>query len=237
MRRLAGLLVCVALAATSCTDGGDDVPRAQAESPCRIGDSSHQGRLLRALLGAGSLETVIYNPPVDVGTRLKKDLRGSGGARTTPYVYGCSFAQTSSPGGGEVRLGFSWVRRDDPHEKEAPSSSARWFDVSGALGESEGNYSKLYLRCDLPDDLGPSSGRVLLRARASNTSDSEQKGSEEAMKQHLAFLYLMTRPVTAALGCENEPLPTAVPDARSTPAPSGPLADGLAVEPRRPAGR
>ncbi|GGQ30598.1 hypothetical protein [Streptomyces roseolilacinus] len=206
MRRFVGLVLCAALAVTSCTGGGAENPQADDENPCRVADSSNEERLLRALLGGGSVETIVYNTPMDVGARLRKNLLGSGGAKATPYVYGCSFAQDSRLDDGEIRLGFSWVSRDDPYEKEKSPSPSRRFDVSGTLGESGGNYSKLYLRCDLPGDLGPPSERVLLRARASNTSNSEQKGSEEAMKQHLAFLYLMTQRVTAALACENKPL-------------------------------
>ncbi|NML48806.1 hypothetical protein HHL19_00255 [Streptomyces sp. R302] len=170
-------------------------------------DASTEQQLLEELLEAGTYKSSVLNSTSDVEETLKTALRKWSGEKDTSSVYVCFFASSSSREEGGVRTSFSWAPSGSGEARadQRPETVKR-FDINGTSGESAGNYSMLYFKCVLPGDLRRPSRHALLRARASNTSHSERKGTDEAMRQHLSFVYLMSRRVTEALGCENEPL-------------------------------
>lgn len=64
----------------------------------------------------------------------------------------------------------------------------------------------LHVPCDLGGELSEPSRKAVLRADASLTVNRGKDVDQEMKARQLSFLYLMTREVTEALGCENKPL-------------------------------
>ncbi|MFI1286311.1 hypothetical protein ACH4U5_37060 [Streptomyces sp. NPDC020858] len=209
-------LLCV-LTLASC-DAGD--PEAQIDHLCEIAPSSDEEVLLREILHTEDIKTQITSRTSRVVEKLQGDLREMGPEKRTLPAHTCAFwpGQEKSE---RATFSFGWVPRavkDKDAEGALPNGVP--YEVNGILGESTDTYTKLYVQCDMPGDLGQASKAAWLYANASYPVDVPRTDNDRAARdRQTALTYLMARRVTDALGCENKPLEKA-PVVRPVPSPS-----------------
>jgi hypothetical protein len=187
------------LAASACSSGESGT---EVEGLCAQPADSATGASLRRLLGTDEFTTDVAMSDRRFVAELKEDIRERREKSGTSPAYLCTFVPQDSE--GSVVLGFQWAPAAYPGEN-APQAGSR-YDVSGVPGESGDLAATLSVSCDLGGELSEPSRKAVLHAVASLTTDRGKEVDQELTDRRLSFLYLMTREVTDALGCGNEPL-------------------------------
>ncbi|MFV2117736.1 hypothetical protein ACE14D_04520 [Streptomyces sp. Act-28] len=195
------LLLSFVFLSSSCSSEGVPEPEAHL---CDVSEESAEGRLLSLILGTGQYKTTIFNDIRDVTERLKVDLSQGVPKDGTAAVEACSFLPNKSDDDGRVRVSFYWSGTQA--SVQTPPPSALRYGWNGTQVESTDSRSTIWTRCSMAGDAEESSRQVWLTADASNTVDLGRKRNRVEQEQHASFLYLMTRRVTAPLGCTNDPL-------------------------------
>ncbi|MFB7309644.1 hypothetical protein [Streptomyces sp. NPDC056192] len=197
-------VVLLTLAASGCTSEGDTHAE---EGLCDATPASAEGKALRQLLGADDLKTTIDNEYDDLVESMQEWLRPGGPEKSALPLQVCSFAPKSTVGAQRLSLDFTWVPRDASAVKarELPGPLSH-YNVNGAIGEANDIISRLTVPCRLPGDFKEPSKRVLLKGETSNTLLMGTKVEQKTVDRQVGFLYLMTRRVSDALGCTNDPL-------------------------------
>ncbi|MFJ9825298.1 hypothetical protein ACIRSU_13145 [Streptomyces sp. NPDC101160] len=191
--------IALALAATGCSSGGSG---AQAEGLCGPAADSAAGKALRDVLGTDDFTSEAMMPDQRFVSQLKDDLRERQGERSSPPAYLCRYLPDGSK--ERVVLDFTWAPADESVNRRAQAGT--FYDVNGAMGEAGSLSAGLYVKCDLGGDLSAPASKAVLRASASLTVNRGKDVDKERETREVSFLYLMTRGVTDALGCENKPL-------------------------------
>lgn len=205
--------IALALAATGCSSGDSG---ARAEGLCGPSTDSAAGKALRDVLGTDDFTSDAVTSDQRFVSQLKNDLKERQGERSSPPAYLCRY----SPDGSKERvvLDYAWAPAAEPANRRAQEGT--FYDVNGATGEIGSLSAGLYVKCDLRGDLSAPSSKAVLRADASLTVNRGKDVDKEREDRELSFLYLMTRGVTDALGCENKPLakdPVVKPVGNGTP--------------------
>ncbi|MFD9030137.1 hypothetical protein ACFVZW_03055 [Streptomyces sp. NPDC059567] len=191
--------MALVLAASACSSGGSDT---RVEGMCGQPADSDAGTSLRHVLGTDDFKTNVIMSDRRFVAELKEDVQERREKSGTAPAYLCTFLPEDSD--ERVVLGFAWAPAEEPGEDPAQAGSL--YDVSGVRGESQDLASELRVPCDLGGELSEPSRKAVLRADATLTVNRGKDVDQEMKARQLTFLYLMTREVTEALGCENKPL-------------------------------
>ncbi|MFF9200043.1 hypothetical protein ACF09L_33030 [Streptomyces sp. NPDC014779] len=185
----------------ACTSDGSD---SQVEGLCGPAADSEAGKALREVLETDDFATEAMQTDERFLARFTKDLKEWGGKDSTSPSYLCTFVPADDEKKSVV-LSYAWSPAEEPQEKTA-KGGATLYDVNGATGEPGHLGTTLYVTCRMPGELGENSKKAVLRADASLTVNRGKEVTKALEERQLSALYLMTRGVTDALGCENKPL-------------------------------
>ncbi|MGW0468724.1 hypothetical protein ACWDX6_26230 [Streptomyces sp. NPDC003027] len=192
--------MALALVAVSCGSGDSG---SQVEGVCGPSADSAAGKALRQVLGTDDFTAEATMSDENFAEKFKKDLKEwRGGPDSTSPSFLCKYL----PDGSDERvvLSFAWSPAEQPVKVRAEGGKV--YDVSGALGSAGHLAAELYTPCTLGGGLGEPSRKAVLRADATLTVDRGKNVDQRRESSELSFLYLMTREVTEALDCQNEPL-------------------------------
>ncbi|MEV6421909.1 hypothetical protein [Streptomyces sp. NPDC051662] len=197
---MSAAIAAFALAATSCTTEAPDPPVSHSCS------DPAEKKLVQQLLKASEYRTTIFNTDSNVSEKMMDDLRRwkPGGTEYTTQVCSYSPKIRRASGGNTLRVEFYWTSRSNPSKWGRTSGS--YYNFNGITGESDETLAKLRVQCSLKGELDGLSKQTLLGARGSNTAYEGPEVNQKARDQQILFTYLMTRKITEALGCENNPL-------------------------------
>ncbi|GAA1563026.1 hypothetical protein GCM10009731_16770 [Streptomyces globosus] len=213
--RSAAALLC-ALALAACDSGEAE---AKADHPCENASGSQEHALLRDILRVDGFQTDVMSSTSRVAEELKRRLQRMDPKKRTLPVHTCAYRPGGRAGVERARFGFGWVDRTSPEVKPSLDQGVP-YEANGAFGEANDFITKLYVECTLPG-LADLPKAVWLYADASYTVNIGRTDIDQAARdRQTALTYLMTRRITDALGCENEPLeqpPTVKPLPAPTP--------------------
>ncbi|MFF2569121.1 hypothetical protein [Streptomyces sp. NPDC058084] len=194
------VLAVTALVVTACSSGDSG---SQVEGLCGRPADSSAGKALREVLGTDEFSTEVIESDERFLREFKEDLKEwQGGTRSTSPSYLCTYLPEDSK--ERVVLDFAWSPADEPGKQRARGGT--FYDLNGATGSIGHLSAGLYVKCELPGELAAPAGKAVLRADAALTINRGKTVDKETEARQLSFLYLMTREVTDALGCENKPL-------------------------------
>ncbi|MDT9681286.1 hypothetical protein RND61_04245 [Streptomyces sp. TRM76323] len=204
MRRVhfVGLLALAVLTA-SCEADSASAP--SVDHPCLIAEGSRDEELLQATLRAERFKDEWFKTTEKLVQRLEEDLRKMKPRSSTVSMGVCDYIPEPKHGSDRVAIEISWTSPGASDHGGVPPEDYRHYTVSGVPAEATDIIARFRVACRLPGDLGAVSKNALLRATLANTLNVGRKDAE-AQKQQIAFLYVMARRVTDALGCENKPL-------------------------------
>lgn len=206
--RVLAASVAIALfsfAAAACTSENAAPPDEQ--ELCDLPTASGGGKVLRQLLDTDQVQTTIFAESSDLVERMQERLNKENLGKPTSPTSVCSFSPKGHVGANTLGVEFSWVPSGgDPKKTSRSLIGASHYNLNDVLGESNDIGAGLRVECRLPGKFGTLSKRVLLYAEASNTLNRGRDVDQATKDRQIAFLYFMTRKVTDALGCENDPL-------------------------------
>ncbi|MFF7178877.1 hypothetical protein [Streptomyces sp. NPDC008121] len=192
--------MALALLAVSCGSGDS---ASQVEGLCGPSADSAAGKSLREVLETDDFAARAMMSDAYFAEQFKTDLKEwRGGPASTSPSFLCKFLPEDSD--HHVVLSFAWSPAEEPAKQSTEGDKV--YDVSGATGSPGHLGAELYTPCTLGGELRAASRKAVLRADATLTVNRGKNVDQQREATELSFLYLMTREVTKALDCQNQPL-------------------------------
>ncbi|MFJ8697515.1 hypothetical protein [Streptomyces roseolilacinus] len=196
-------LLALAVLTASCEAQPASAP--SVDHPCLIAEGSDEEKLLQRTLRTERFKGEWFKTTEGLVQKLKKDLQQMKPRSSTVPTGMCDYIPEPKHGSDRVAVEISWTSPNVLNRGGVPSEDFTRYTVNGVPADSTDIIARLQVTCGLSGDLKADSGKALLQATLANTLNTGRRDAE-AQKQQIAFLYVMTRRATDALGCENKPL-------------------------------
>lgn len=175
-----------------------------AAHPCLIAKGASEEKLLQRTLRSEQFQEQWFSTTEKLVQRLEKDIRQMKPGTSTVGRHLRHYIPEPPPGSDRLTIELSWTS-PDASGRGIPSEHYAHYNINGVPVEATDIIVKSRVACRLPGDLEGPTEYALLRAVLASTLNIGRRGAE-AQKQQGAFLYVMARRATDALGCQNKPL-------------------------------